>query len=85
MLLFLNTDIQLEKMHTYSLDIMQLVTGIIYAFHGAVHVDKFVCHHVSLQMPKIPHMNIRFLIVYFLYGHQDGTQSGKTICHQNIM
>lgn len=30
-------------------------------------------------------MNIKFLVAYFLYDHQDGAQSGKTICHQDIM
>jgi len=77
-------------MQTYSFDIMQLVTEIIYAIYHAVHVDRFICHYTSIQMPKIlprnnTNMNSKFLVVYFLYDHQDGTQSGKTICHQDIM
>jgi len=69
---------------------MQLVTEIIYAIYHAVHVDRFICHYIRLQMPKILprnniNMNIKFLVVYFLYDHQDGAQSGKTICHQDMM
>jgi len=40
-------------MHTYSFDIMQLVTEIIYAIYQAVHVDGFICFYIRLQMTKI--------------------------------
>lgn len=59
-------------MHTYSFDIMQLVTEIIYAIYHAVHVDRFICHYIRIQMPKIlwrnnTNMNIKFLVVYFVW------------------
>jgi len=49
---------------------MQLVTEIIYAIYHAVHVERFICLCIRLQMPKIlprnnTNMNIKFLVVYF--------------------
>jgi hypothetical protein len=30
-------------------------------------------------------MNIKFITAYFFYDQQDGAESGKTICHKDIM
>jgi len=40
-------------MHTYSFDIMQIVTEIIYAIYHAVHMDRFMSLYKATDAENI--------------------------------